>query len=268
MSVPDSLTHQYRNLAARLLVLLLAASAVACSPRKPLLAYRANTTFYGIGDSTSQHVYDSSLIAMLAPYKIGVDTLMRTVVCNASGPLTKAQPESSLGNLVADATLVAAKKIDRRVDFAVGNYGGIRISYIAPGPITRGKVYELMPFDNTLMIVDIPGTVLKEFCDYMAQRRGWPVAGITYEIVGTEARNIRFPARNNDTLRPALYYRMAVSDYIAKGGDNADMLNELHKNPTTLFIRDAIIDYLAALHAEGKDLNPTLDNRVRYASQD
>src|SRR5690606_11149141 len=106
----------------------------------------------------------------------------QVVIGRTDIPLTKAQPESTLGNFVADAQMIVAKKLDNKVVASVVNYGGIRLNYIAPGELTKGKIFELMPFDNMLTIVEVPGEVLKQFCNHMAKYRGWPVSGITYTI--------------------------------------------------------------------------------------
>jgi 2',3'-cyclic-nucleotide 2'-phosphodiesterase (5'-nucleotidase family) len=55
---------------------------------------------------------------------------MQVVIGTHDMPLTKAQPESTLGNFMTDAVLLAAQKIDPKVVAAVVNYGGIRLSYI------------------------------------------------------------------------------------------------------------------------------------------
>ena len=112
---------------------------------------------------------------------------MMVIIGHSDIPLTKAQPESTLGNFMADAMLVAGQRIDPDVVAAIGNYGGIRLPYIAPGPITRGKVYELMPFDNTLNIIEIPGAVLQQFCDAMAARKGWPMRCSTRACTATSS---------------------------------------------------------------------------------
>ncbi|KAK6022161.1 hypothetical protein OSTOST_12150 [Ostertagia ostertagi] len=118
------------------------------------------------------------MFRMLLPYKKGVDTQMQVVIGHTDIPLTKAQPESTLGNFMADAQLMAARVLDPKVEVSVSNYGGIRVPYIEAGPLTRGKIFELMPFDNMLIILELPGTILKQFCDHMAMSRGWPKAAV------------------------------------------------------------------------------------------
>ncbi len=199
---------------------------------------------------------------MLSPYKAGVDTQMRVVIGNTDIPITKAQPESTLGNFMADAQLEAAKKLDPKVVASVVNYGGIRLSYISPGDITRGKMYELMPFDNMLTIVEMPGEVLHQFCDAMAARKGWPVSGLQFTIKDKKAENILIDGK---PINDHIVYKIALNDYVARGGDNCDFLAPLKKRFTSVFVRDILIQYVAALQKEHKPLHPVLDKRVVYA---
>lgn len=205
---------------------------------------------------------DSNLVRMLGPYKKGVDTQMQVVIGHTDIPLTKAQPESTLGNFIADAQLMAARTIDPKVDASIGNYGGIRLSYIEAGPLTRGKMFELMPFDNMLTIVELPGSTLKQFCDHIARSRGWPVSGITFTIKDKQAIDILV---NGIPINEHLYYKVATSDYVAKGGDHCDFLSDTQKRYTSIFIRDAMIAYLMRLEQQAKPLHPTIENRITYA---
>lgn len=50
------------------------------------------------------------------------------------------------------------------------------------GDVTRGRIFEIMPFDNLLILQKLKGTVLQEFLDIIATDGGWPVAGITMQI--------------------------------------------------------------------------------------
>src|SRR5690606_7274315 len=158
------------------------------------------------------------------------------VIGYADIPLTKAQPESTLGNFLADAMLAAARGADREVVAAVSNYGSIRVPYIAPGPISRSRLSELMPFNNKLVILDIPGAVLQQLCDVMAARRGWPVSGITFSIKDRQAAYVLVAGV---PLNPALVYRVAVNDYMARGGDGCAMLPPLKRLLTGVLVRDA-----------------------------
>lgn len=232
---------------------------VLASCHQPLYVQQHTDTNYAIDTSLA---VDSGLVKMLQPYKTGVDTQMLVVIGKTDMPLTKAQPECTLGNFMADAQMVAAKKIDPKVVASVINYGGIRLSYIAPGDITRGKIYELMPFDNILAIVEVPGKVLRQFCSHMARYRGWPVTGIRYTIKDRDATDIFV---NGEPLNDQLVYKVAMSDYIVRGGDNCDFLSFLKRKYTSVFVRDALIEYVQVLNHQNKPLHPEIESRIQYA---
>jgi 2',3'-cyclic-nucleotide 2'-phosphodiesterase (5'-nucleotidase family) len=246
-----------RNFSFLPLLLLL---AMGCSGPRVLQVASRDGRWYQVDSTTGNAV---RLTDMLAPYKKGVDTQMKVVIAHTDGPLTKAQPESTLGNLVADAQLMAGRQLDPKVDAAVSNYGGLRLPFISPGTITRGTIYELMPFDNTVCIVEMPGEVLQTYCNSMARRKGWPVSGLQFTIEDTSAKDIRI---NGETIDPNRVYKLALNDYNARGGDNCDFLVPLRKRFTTYFIRDAIMQYLASYEAKGQAYHPTLDQRVRHAA--
>ena len=240
-----------------LVPLLVSALLLGCS--RPLYIQDRKHTVYEVNNAQTA---DSAMANFLSPYKAGVDTLMKVAIGRTDIPLSKAQPESLLGNFVADAQLAAARKADSRVVASVVNYGGIRLSYIPPGPITRRTLYELMPFENLITIVEVPGAVIKQFCDHMAKAKGWPVSGISYTFKDQKAFDIMI---GGAPVNDHILYKVAVSDYLANGGDHCDFLTDLNKKPTAILVRDALIDYVALTEKQNKPLHPTIENRVLYA---
>ena len=92
---------------------------------------------------------DSSVNKMLEPYATTLDASMNKVIGFSLINLNKKQPESGLGNFMADCIwLTAEKKFGRKVDAGFINTGGIR-SYISKGNITIGKIFELMQGGTT-----------------------------------------------------------------------------------------------------------------------
>jgi 2',3'-cyclic-nucleotide 2'-phosphodiesterase (5'-nucleotidase family) len=208
-------------------------------------------------------VVDSAFIVMLKPYKDSVDKLMNKVIGRLDQDLEKKMPESSLGNMIADAMLARAEKIfGVKPDLAVMNYGGIRLPYVKAGPITLGKIYELHPFDNRLVMMQVPGEVVQQFLDLTASKGGWPVAGISMTIQNKKALSVLVggnPLLNN------VNYWVALSDYVATGGDAADMLKPYAAVQKDYLIRNAIIEYLSALEKAGKTYQSGSSKRVQYA---
>jgi 2',3'-cyclic-nucleotide 2'-phosphodiesterase (5'-nucleotidase family) len=234
------------------------ALSIACSPKQfELNTYQAQ--YLTIKDSIPDW---DTMTRFIGIYKGRLDSIMNEPVGSTAVPLTKAQPESTLGNFVADAQLAGGKKLDHQAIISVVNYGGIRIPFVATGVITKGKVYEIMPFDNTLTIVEIPGSVLQQFCDHMAARKGWPISGFSYKIKEGKATEILV---NGEALRMQAVYKLVTSDYVANGGDECEFLVPLKKYPSTVFLRDAMITALQQAQASGQSINPTLEKRISYA---
>jgi 2',3'-cyclic-nucleotide 2'-phosphodiesterase (5'-nucleotidase family) len=206
---------------------------------------------------------DASVNSLIKPYSDSVNKSMNDVVGILETTLEKAQPESSLGNFMADAFFEMAKiKYKEPVDGAVMNYGGIRLPQITPGNITRGKIFELMPFDNLLILQKMKGSVLQEFLDLTATKGGWPLANITMQIKDKKAVQVMIGGK---PLDPDAMYTIANSDFVANGGDNADMLRKIPQQANGYLMRDALFDYISWLKSQGKNISAGPLNRVSNA---
>lgn len=206
---------------------------------------------------------DSSMIRVMEPYRDSVNRSMNVVVGVAAVDMEKAKPEGALGNFMVDAMLWAAKeKFGVPVDAAFTNYGGIRINQLPKGEVTRGKVFELMPFDNLLVLQQVKGSVLQQFLDLTAASGGWPVAGITMQIRDKKAVNVKV---GGQPLDPNKTYTVANSDYVANGGDDAAIFKSIPQQNKGYLLRDALFDYISALKAQGKNISATVENRVTNA---
>jgi 2',3'-cyclic-nucleotide 2'-phosphodiesterase (5'-nucleotidase family) len=227
-----------------------------CSCVTQRQAISKSEVHYTIIDTSIQK--NTAMTQLLQHYKTNKDSLMNQVIGRSDVPLSKAQPECTMGNFIADAQLVFSQKLNKEVSVSICNYGGIRIPYLSPGNITLGNIYELMPFDNILTIIEIPGKTLKQFCNHMASRGGWPISGLTYQIKDKQAINILVDGK------PIHIYTTALSDYIANGGDDCDFLLSCKRKNENVFVRDILIEAIKNLSEQGNPLHITLDKRVRY----
>ena len=206
---------------------------------------------------------DAALKALVKPYADSVNKSMSDVIAVADVTLDKIQPEGSLGNLMADAMLAKAKeKYQVKVDLSVMNNGGIRLPTIPAGDITRGKVFELSPFDNIIVLQVLSGKQLQEFFNHVAAKGGWPVAGMSYQIKNKQAVNIEIGGSPLDANKP---YTMALLDYVANGGDDAIMLRKIPLVNHGYLFRDALLEYFSEMNKSGKKLTSKIENRVSYA---
>ena len=119
-----------------------------------------------------------------------------------------------------------------------------------------------MPFDNLLILQKLKGSVLQQLLDLMASKGGWPVAGLTMQISNKKAVNVKIGGR---PLDPEAMYTVANSDFVANGGDNADMLRGVPQITNGYLMRDALFDYIRHLKSQGKNISANLENRVSNA---
>lgn len=204
---------------------------------------------------------DTAIVSMLAPYSKNINSTMNTVIGFSTRGLTKKQPESELGNFMADCMKeMAANKFNTHIDAAFVNYGGIR-SYIPKGDITIGKIYELMPFDNLLVIQNLKGSVFRKFIEKICERGGWPVSGITMKIKDKKPIDILIDGKplNDDET-----YIVANSDYIANGGDDCEMLKGIPALNNGFVLRDIIIEFIQLQTKKGNAIDWKTDGRVTY----
>ncbi len=240
------------------LLFLLLAGEFAC--HTPYRSAKLEYSNYRLTPETNK---DSSAIALLKPYSDEVARTMNDVVGTVSVTLEKAQPECSLGDFMADAYLAMAReKFKTKVDGAMMNYGGIRLTQLPAGTVTRGKIFELMPFDNLLVLQRLSGSQLQQVLDLIAARNGWPLAGITMDIKDKKAINVMV---GGAALDPAATYTIVNSDFVANGGDDAAILKSLPQQNIGYLMRDALFDYINTFKQAGKPITAPPQNRVRYA---
>lgn len=209
----------------------------------------------------SLQLVDSIVVKMIAPYKQKLDAQMSEVIAVSDVDLVKERPEGSLCNLIADVILAYGSKThDKPIDFCVLNYGGIRIPSVSKGNITLGKIYELMPFDNQLEVIEISGTACRQLLDVVAKNGGWPVSGVKFRINNMIAEYIYIKGAEFDANKT---YTIITSDYIANGGDGITMFqNSVKRTPLNYKVRDAIIDQLREMKNNNQPINTIKDGRV------
>lgn len=203
---------------------------------------------------------DSSLTAMLQPYAASLNVSMNKVIGFSNANLTAKQPESGLGNFMADCMrMMAEKKFGKKVDAGFMNQGGIR-SYIPKGNITVGKIFELMPFDNLVVLQEVQGNVLQQFLDHTAADGGWPVSsGLSMGIKNKKAVNVLIAGKPLDENAT---YIIANSDYVAGGGSDCDMLKKIPQQNKGYLLRDALIEFVTEMTKQGKPLDYSIEKRV------
>ncbi len=168
--------------------------------------------------------------------------------------------ESPLANLVGDIQQErAASALGEPIALGVMTNGGLRAP-IPAGPVTLGSMFELMPFENELVVLDAPGAVVQELFRFAAPIR-MAVSGAVYTVDATnQPSNILIGGK---PFNPAQTYTIAISDYLAGGGDNMGFFKALKPRGTGVLLRTAIADYIKAQTQQGKPLEARVEGRVK-----
>lgn len=209
---------------------------------------------------------DSTIVKLYAPYKNILEKDMNRVLAISEKELVKDKPESLLTNFLADLLLEQGTVVanDHQLNFTPAvsffNYGGIRSS-LPKGEITVGNIFELMPFENELVFIELKGDKMQAFMDYIADHGGGSVGGARMVIANDKANDVKIGGKEIDFNKN---YWLVTNDYVAAGGDGLEMLaeNERFINSGEK-IRDAIIDYLEELTNNNQHVNPKLDERIK-----
>ena len=220
-----------------------------------------NTPGYKEYKVDSSYKQDSSIARFIRPYSVVVEKQMSAVIGETDTPLLRKTPEGTLGNFVTDAMLQRAKaSYNKTIDASFANDGGLRVSEIAKGPITLGKMYELMPFDNIIVLLRLNGKQVLQLMDFIASKKGWPVSGLKMQIKDGKATNQTI---NGKAIEPDTVYTIATTDYTANGNEGADFLKVFKQENNGYLLRDALIDYVKRKRArkENKGFNRKQDNK-------
>ena len=207
-------------------------------------------------------IEDPAIAALIAPYHDKVTTQMSEVLGTAPSAITKVSGENALSNFVADLQRArASAELKQPIALGVMTNGGLRAGFAA-GPVTLGSVFELMPFENELVVLDAPGPVVQQLFDYAAHIK-MAVSGATYSVTfDGMPKDIRIGGQPFD-VNDARTYPIAISDYLATGGDNLLFFKALAPRHTSVLLRTAIADHIRALTKAGKPVTAQVEGRVK-----
>jgi 2',3'-cyclic-nucleotide 2'-phosphodiesterase (5'-nucleotidase family) len=201
--------------------------------------------------------------SVIEPYKTNLDKSMNEVLSYAVGTYSKKDGDynTAIGNLMADAVFelsnpILKSRTGNDLDLVLLNHGGIR-SILPKGDVTTKSAYSLMPFENSVVVVPLKGSVIMEMTTYLkAFKKAHPISGL--ELVLNADNSYRKILVGGKTVDPEKTYYVATNDYLYNGGDRMYFL----KKSDTLYdlnykIRNVLIDYFTKYDT----LNPKKDLR-------
>jgi 2',3'-cyclic-nucleotide 2'-phosphodiesterase (5'-nucleotidase family) len=177
---------------------------------------------------------DEEAILLIEHLEEEAGSLCEEIGCAEAGMYRSGTRESPVGNFTADALLNAFPT----ADLAVQNSGGLRID-ISQGVITREQIYEVMPFENRLLLVEMTGAAVETLLRIGSSGTHgiFQISGGRYRfdpeliegsdldgdgVVGEwETDRLCWVEVNGFPLDLNRLYQVVVSDFIFEGGDHA-----------------------------------------------
>lgn len=204
-----------------------------------------------------------SITSIVAPFRKRINEVLDSTLAYAPRMITKndGKYNTTAGNLMADVVLIQSNPVfkgrtGKDIDFVVLNHGGIR-SIISQGNVTARAAYEVMPFENIIVVVELKGKSVRDLISFLIKEdRPHPIAGL--QIVLDKDINLQSVNIQGKPFDENRTYSVATSDYLVSGGDNMGFFKEgLKTVEIDYLIRNAMIDYFRKVDT----IAPTVDDR-------
>ena len=205
----------------------------------------------------------SKIEDFIKPFREHVNSNLNSVLAYSVDTYSKTDGDlnTAIGNLMADAVMEEANPIfesrtGHKLDIVLLNHGGIR-AILSKGNVTTRTAYEIMPFENSVVVTELKGSHVKEMIAHLQKaKRAHPISGLTIKL-DTDYELLEAKI-NGELIDDNRTYYVATNDYLYSGGDNMDFFQKsdtLHD--LDYKIRNVLIDYFTK-----KDtINPVIDNR-------
>ncbi len=184
----------------------------------------------------------------IKPYRENIDKDLNEILAFCPQNLDKnGEWQTNIGCFLADITLeksnpIFQKREQKSIDFCLLNHGGIR-TIIPKGNVTARNAYEVIPFENSAVIIGLKGEQLIEIANYIvSEKKPHPLAGMTFIITkDNKIKNIQVQGKPLDFEKT---YYVVTSDYLSNGGDNMIFFKKgISRCDTDYKLRNIIIDY-------------------------
>lgn len=187
--------------------------------------------------------------SFIKPYRDHINKDLDSVLAYCPETLDKSvgKWQTTIGCLMADVcvqrgNLVFKKRENKTIDLCLLNHGGIR-AILPKGNVTTRTAFEIMPFENNLVVLGLKGEQIQEIAAYIIkEKKPQPLSGMTFTIAKDKtAKDIMIQGKPLDLNK--IYY-VATNDYLANRGDNMNFfVKSVEKYDLNYKLRDVLIDY-------------------------
>ncbi|MGL4992987.1 MAG: 5'-nucleotidase C-terminal domain-containing protein [Bacteroidales bacterium] len=205
------------------LLLMLVLGASSCGIARDVPHFNAQESeILAVSNDIAQ---DSSMLALIMPYKEAMDSEMNVVIGSSASTMMTTTPQSDLPQFVIKVMKIEAEFMtSNKIDAAMINLGGLR-SPLYKGNVTVGDIFSIFPFENELTIVELKGSEVKDIIKEMNENKRLAIG----EIVN---------------IQDSTVYRIATIDYLADGNDRSGALSKaVSRKDTGVLLRDIILSY-------------------------
>jgi 2',3'-cyclic-nucleotide 2'-phosphodiesterase (5'-nucleotidase family) len=211
---------------------------------------------------------DPDVTKIVAPYAERIRDLSK-VIGRLEGDLKKSGAGAgSLGNFVTDGLRAQAQaKLGKPVVLTVMNAGGLRKNDIAAGELRSSDIFELLPFENALVALEVTGTQLQKLIQTATRDAQ---AGARIQFKWNERDRPEFlsgklldATGKEQEIDPEKIYTVVTIDYLLQvgGGAYAFLKEAKSITPLNMTLRDAILNYIKSETAAGRPIRSVLDGR-------
>ncbi len=201
-------------------------------------------------------VISDTILVMQAIAEEGMDEIIGEAGMN----ITKfgSGTQNLIGNLVCEAMLDYTD-----ADFAFMNLGGIRDELLS-GPISYRNIFNVMPFDNQIVLIEVDGKFLKEIIEtrVSGSRHGLRTAGIKV-VINRRRDNFNRVSELlicGESWQADKIYKIATSDFLLQGNAGLALLTKVPESKITRYeqgLRDVIVEYIR----ENSPVSAVIDDR-------
>lgn len=233
-----------RLLIPKILILLVICVFSSCQNNTKLVKVKSQQINI---DSTLNK--EASLEEFIRPYRNAIQEEMNRSLSYTKKAMFKSDNplNTAIGNMMADAVYEMANPIfynryKDSIDAVLLNYGGIR-SGINQGEITTKTAYNIMPFENMVVIAELDANAIKDLRNYLAKnQKAHPISNMHLKINNNiEVIDFKIGGKKLETEKT---YFIATSDYLLQGGDNMDFFKQAKQIYNIDYkLRNLFIDY-------------------------
>lgn len=226
-----------------------------------LLLIQACSLFRSVHEEEFEIHYpnpDPEIEWMIREYREGIQLRLGERVAIVEDTLAFTKPEGSLGNMVADALRYrAALELGRFVHLGVTDDSRFTTQFV-PGLLTRESIYEFIPYEGHLVILELKGDRVVELLHQVAALEGAPVSGARFTI--DQDKRARGILINSTVVDPAGTYLVATTSRDAESVYPFPALSAaVGRTDTDISIRTLYLDFF---RGRGR-LTEMKDGRIR-----